>query len=328
MQFDRGYISPYFVTDPEKMEAVLEDAARPALDRKISIAQGSDPAARAGRQGGQAAAGRRRGRRGRGARHAGRQPAPRRAQELRRQGAGLRRPAQGDAPGHRVLTGGQVDLRGARHQAGERHARAARPRRARRGRQGHHHHHRRRAATRRRSKVASRRSAARSRSPPATTTARSSRSGWRSCGRRRGDPGRRARGSRDEGEEGRARRRRSAPTKAAVAEGIVPGGGLALAARAAVKAAEGAPRATSATGVRSCRARSRRRCARSPRSSAVDGGVVVDRMRRGTGNTGLTPPAHYVDLIEAGIIDPTKVVRALRERRLGREHAAAGRRRR
>ena len=30
MQFDRGYISPYFVTDPEKMEAVLEDAVRAA----------------------------------------------------------------------------------------------------------------------------------------------------------------------------------------------------------------------------------------------------------------------------------------------------------
>lgn len=26
MQFDKGYISPYFVSDPERMEAVLEDA--------------------------------------------------------------------------------------------------------------------------------------------------------------------------------------------------------------------------------------------------------------------------------------------------------------
>ena len=26
MQFDKGYISPYFVTDPDRMEAVLEDA--------------------------------------------------------------------------------------------------------------------------------------------------------------------------------------------------------------------------------------------------------------------------------------------------------------
>ncbi|HTR79230.1 MAG TPA: chaperonin GroEL [Gemmatimonadaceae bacterium] len=36
MQFDRGYVSPYFVTDPEKMEAVLEDAYILIHDKKVS----------------------------------------------------------------------------------------------------------------------------------------------------------------------------------------------------------------------------------------------------------------------------------------------------
>src|SRR5918999_29666 len=36
MQFDRGYVSPYFVTDPEKMEAVLEDGLILIHDKKIS----------------------------------------------------------------------------------------------------------------------------------------------------------------------------------------------------------------------------------------------------------------------------------------------------
>ncbi|CCZ51517.1 TPA: chaperonin GroEL [Candidatus Gastranaerophilales bacterium HUM_3] len=37
MQFDKGYISPYFVTDPERMEAVLDDAYVLCVNKKINL---------------------------------------------------------------------------------------------------------------------------------------------------------------------------------------------------------------------------------------------------------------------------------------------------
>ena len=37
MQFDRGYITPYMVTDTEKMEAVIDDAYILITDKKISV---------------------------------------------------------------------------------------------------------------------------------------------------------------------------------------------------------------------------------------------------------------------------------------------------
>ena len=50
MQFDRGFLSPYFITNPEKMEAVLEDALILLSRSQDQRPQGSDPAAGAGRE--------------------------------------------------------------------------------------------------------------------------------------------------------------------------------------------------------------------------------------------------------------------------------------
>jgi len=100
-------------------------------------------------------------------------------------------------------------------------------------------------------------------------------------------------------------------TKAAVAEGIVPGGGLALLrCTQAVSAEEAKTDGDEKTGVQVLRRALEIPTRQIAENSAVDGGVVVARMLEGAGNLGFdAAQKRYVDLVEAGIIDPTKVVR-------------------
>jgi len=100
-------------------------------------------------------------------------------------------------------------------------------------------------------------------------------------------------------------------TKAALAEGIVPGGGLALLRLIeAVHTEEANCSGDERTGLMILRRALEAPTRQIAENSTVDGGVVVDRMRCGKGNYGFDAArGEYVDLVEAGIIDPTKVVR-------------------
>jgi chaperonin GroEL len=100
-------------------------------------------------------------------------------------------------------------------------------------------------------------------------------------------------------------------TKAAVAEGIVPGGGLALLRCIdAVSQEEAACEGDERTGVQILKRALEAPTRQIAENSAVDGGVVVARMLEGKGAWGFDAGRkEYVDLMEAGIIDPTKVVR-------------------
>jgi chaperonin GroEL len=104
-------------------------------------------------------------------------------------------------------------------------------------------------------------------------------------------------------------------TKAAVAEGIVAGGGLALLRAIAAVDAEAEPaHGDERTGILILKRALEAPTRQIAENSDADGGVVVDRMIAGTGAVGFdAATGRYVDLVEAGIIDPTKVVRVALE---------------
>ena len=180
MQFDRGYISPYFVTNAEKMRAELEDPYILIHEKKLSNLQALLPLLEAVVQSGK--------------------PLLIVAEDVEGEAlatlvvnklrgglkvAAVKAPGFGDRrkamlEDIAILTEGQVISEDLGHQARERHARHAGPGQAGGDREGEHHDHRRRRLARTRSRAGSRRSRRRSRRPPRTTTARSCRSGWRS----------------------------------------------------------------------------------------------------------------------------------------------------
>ena len=268
MQFDKGYISPYMVTDQDRMEAVLEEPYVLIANQKIGSVRDMLPVLEQVMQGGR--------------------PLLIVAEDVEGEclatlvvnklrgtftgvavkAPGLRRPPQADARGHRDPHRRRGDHRGDGAEAGEHPALPARQGPPRRRLQGHDHDHRRRRRGRRHQgpdqadQAGDREHRLRLRSREAPGAARQA---GRRC--RRGQ-GRRRDRDRDEGEEA-PRRGRPAGDPGGARGGCRAGrrrGAAERAGRARPRLLRRRRRARPARG--SSTARSRSRCARSPRTPA------------------------------------------------------------
>ncbi len=311
MQFDRGYLSPYFITNAEKMVAELEDAYILIHEKKLSGLQAMLPVLEAVVQTGK--------------------PLLIVAEDVEGEAlatlvvnklrgglkvAAVKAPGFGDRrkamlEDIAILTGGHDDRRGPRHQARERHARHARPRQEDPHREGEHHDRRRRRqeeghrGAHRPDQGADRGDDLRLRQGEAAGAAGQARR------RRRGDPRRR----RDR--ESRSRRRRTASTTRCTRR--APRSRKASCRAAASRCCAPARRSpasrrattTSAPASRSSAARCSSRRARSSRTPASTArsivGKILDNKDYAFGYDAQN--GEYGDLYKLGIIDPTKVVR-------------------
>ena len=178
MQFDRGYITPYMVTDTEKMEAVIDDAYILITDKKISVISDILPILEQLVQSGKKLV--------------------IIAEDVEGEALNtlivnrlrgtlnvvcVKAPGFGDRRKEMlqdiaVLTGGTVVSEEVGLELKDRYHRHAGPCPSGEGHQGEHHHRGRRRRCRRPSRTAWLRSAARSPTPPATTIRRSCRSVW------------------------------------------------------------------------------------------------------------------------------------------------------
>jgi len=100
-------------------------------------------------------------------------------------------------------------------------------------------------------------------------------------------------------------------TKAAVEEGIVPGGGVALLRAADALATLEVDEQDQKVGVTILRRALEEPMRWISQNAGLEGSIVVQRVRESEGNVGFNAQSEtYEDLVKAGVIDPTKVVRA------------------
>ncbi len=310
MQFDRGYVSPYFTTDPEKMEAVLEDALVLLTEKKIGIMKDLIPlleeVAKAGK------------------------PIVIVAEDIEGEALatlivnklrGALRCAAVKAPGYgdrrkemlediAVLTGGSVvsdelgiklETVGLQHLGRARRIVIDREKTTIIGGAGE-----RKAIEGRMQQIRKQKEKATSDYDREKLEERLAKLSGGVAVIRVGAPSEAEMKSRKEALDDAI-----SATKAAVAEGIVPGGGLALLRTIeALEKEEAKCEGDDRTGIQILKRAMEVPARQIAENSGVDGGVVVNRMRVAADNVGFDAARkEYVDLIEAGIIDPTKVTR-------------------